>query len=82
MARRSRAVSPHESLKGWWWIVEYLPKRYQDPTVNFATRWILHAGRPWHVPENSKIHASVSERMWLVGGYKPKNLPVDYQEVP
>ena len=72
---------PHESLSGFWWILEYLPKRYQDPAANFATRWMLHAGRPRHWNENAKIHTSVFERMRLVSGYKPKNLPVSYTEV-
>ena len=72
---------PHESLTGLWWILEYLPKRYQDPAAGFATRWILHRGRPRTVPENSKIHTSVFERMRLVPGYSPKNFPSAYTKV-
>jgi uncharacterized protein (DUF2235 family) len=72
---------PHESLTGLWWIPEYLPKRYQDPAENYATRWIFHGGRPRTVPENSKIHTSVFERRRLVPGYSPKNFPSAYTEV-
>ena len=27
----------HESLRGWWWIAEFLPKKWRDPTDNWAT---------------------------------------------
>jgi uncharacterized protein (DUF2235 family) len=72
---------PNESLSGLWWLLEYLPKRYKDPAGNFATRWMIHAGRPRYVPDNSHIHVSVFERMRLVPAYKPKNLPDHYQRV-
>jgi uncharacterized protein (DUF2235 family) len=72
---------PHESLSGLWWVVEFLPKRYKDPAANFATRWMIHAGRSRYVTENAKIHISVFERMKLVASYKPRNLPNDYQQV-
>ncbi len=67
--------APNKSLSGLWWIVEYLPKRYKDPAANFATRWMLHAGRPRHVNDHAKVHVSVFERMKLVPAYRPKNLP-------
>lgn len=72
---------PHESLTGFWWIPEFIPKTYKDPAANFVKRWMLHMGRPRHVNDGAKIHTSVFERMRLVGGYKPKNLPVSYTEV-
>jgi uncharacterized protein (DUF2235 family) len=71
----------HESLSGLWWIVEYLPKSYKDPAANFATRWMIHAGRPRHVNDYANIHVSVFERMRLVPTYQPKNLPAHYQQV-
>jgi uncharacterized protein (DUF2235 family) len=73
---------PHESLSGLWWILEYIPKHYSDPAANFAKRWIIPGGRPRTVPDNSKIHVSVFERMNLVSSYKPKNLPGNIQKVP
>ncbi|HEX2364774.1 MAG TPA: DUF2235 domain-containing protein [Bradyrhizobium sp.] len=66
---------PNESLTGWWWIPEYIPKRYKDPKSNFAERWMIHAGRHRHVAADAKIHPSVRERMNLVPGYRPPNLP-------
>jgi uncharacterized protein (DUF2235 family) len=69
------AALQHESLKGWWWIAEFIPKRIKDPAAGFAERWIIHAGRPRYVAENSKIHSSVSERMNLLSSYRPTNLP-------
>lgn len=71
----------HESLSGLWWVVEFLPKRYKDPAANFATRWMIHAGRSRYVAAKAKIHISVFERMKLVASYKPRNLPNDYQQV-
>ncbi len=72
---------PNESLSGLWWIVEYLPKRYKDPAADFAPRWMLHRGRPRHVNAKAKIHKAVFDRMKLVPGYQPTNLPVDREEV-
>ncbi|HLZ04505.1 MAG TPA: DUF2235 domain-containing protein [Bradyrhizobium sp.] len=66
---------PNESLKGWWWIAEFIPKRFRDPTANFATRWMIHAGRHRHMKPGAAIDPSVEERMRLVPGYKPPNLP-------
>jgi uncharacterized protein (DUF2235 family) len=75
------ARPPNESLTGLWWILEYLPKRYKDPANNFAPSWMLHRGRPRHVNPKAKIHASVFERIELVPGYQPANLPVDREKV-
>ena len=75
------AAKPNESLTGLWWIIEYLPKRYKDPANNFAPSWMLHRGRPRHVNPTAKVHATVFERIRLVQGYQPTNLPVDRVEV-
>jgi uncharacterized protein (DUF2235 family) len=72
---------PHESLSGLWWVVEFIPKPYKDPAANFAKRWMIHAGRHRYVADGAKIHVSVFERMKLVPGYKPPNLPANYQQV-
>jgi hypothetical protein len=72
---------PNESLSGWWWLVEFLPKRIKDPAANFAPRWIIHWGRHRHVGDNAKIHMSVLERKKLVAGYDPPNLPADHELV-
>ena len=65
----------HVSLKGWWWIVEFIPKKIRDPALDFATRWIIHAGHHRYVRADATIHASVRERMQQVASYKPPNLP-------
>ena len=73
---------PHESLKGLWWIAEFIPKPYRDPSANYEKRLMIHAGRHRYVASGANIHASVFERMKLVAYYKPQNLPAGYQCVP
>jgi uncharacterized protein (DUF2235 family) len=65
----------NESLKGLWWILEFIPKRYKDATASFAKRWMIHAGRHRHVMPGATIHPAVRERMNLVKDYNPPNLP-------
>lgn len=69
------AAVQHESLQGWWWLAEFIPKRIKDPAAGFAPRWILHAGRHRHVAPDAKIHESVVERIRAVPAYRPTNLP-------
>jgi len=68
---------PNESLKGAWWILEFIPKSYRDPAANFEKRWMIHAGRHRHVAAGAAIHPSVRERMSmnLDPPYNPPNLP-------
>jgi uncharacterized protein (DUF2235 family) len=72
----------HESLTGLWWLAEFIPKRYKDPAANFATRWMIHAGRHRHLNDGAKIHQSVFDRKRMVPTYRPTNLPSQYQQVP
>jgi hypothetical protein len=72
----------HESLTGLWWLAEFIPKRYKDPAANFATRWMIHAGRHRHLNDGAKIHQSVFDRRRMVPTYQPTNLPFQYQQVP
>jgi uncharacterized protein (DUF2235 family) len=72
----------HESLKGLWWIPEFIPKPYRDPKADYQKRWMIHAGRHRYVAPGSKIHASVFERMKLVSTYRPPNIPADHQCAP
>jgi uncharacterized protein (DUF2235 family) len=73
----------HESLKGLWWTVEFLPKRIKDQATKFATsRWIIPAGRYRTVAEGSNLHASVIARIKGTSSYQPRNLPASYQVVP
>jgi hypothetical protein len=54
---------------------EFIPKPYRDPRANFEKRWMIHAGRHRYVAKDAKIHPAVYERMKLVPGYNPPNLP-------
>lgn len=80
-AAPSALAQAHRSLRGLWWLVELLPKRYKDPRSNFKARWMIPLGRPRFVPDDPDaracIHASVQERMSAGIGYAPKNLPPD-----
>jgi len=65
----------HESLSGWWWLVEFLPKRIKDPARSYRRRWILHRGQPRFVSSKAMIHESVYDGGRLVPDYRPANLP-------
>jgi hypothetical protein len=68
----------HESLKGWWWVPEILPRRYFDRSdpEHPQTHWTVPLGRPRRVAPGSSIHESVFERMNAPGShYQPPNLP-------
>ena len=72
----------HESLRGFWWVAEYLPKRIKDPAANYAPRWIIHRGKRRFVADGAKIHTSVIDRMARVGTYRQTHLPKGYTQVP
>lgn len=71
-------AKPHESLRGWWRVLEVLPQR----------RWNHKKGRhSWRLPNlfrrrgmtseecpHPSVHVSVRERM-NGAGYRPKNFP-------
>jgi len=80
------ALGPkHESLRGWWWIPEVIPKLYRDPSRNYRRRIMLHLGRSRFLPADPAptIHQSVIERMNdAASRYQPRNLPVKYNIVP
>jgi hypothetical protein len=69
------AAPMHQSLRGWWWLIEYLPKRIKDPARGYARRWILHRGQPRFVSTKARIHPSVLARMQQLPNYNPANLP-------
>lgn len=68
----------HESLRGLWWIVEFIPLPRRDPTRNFETRWEMHFGRPRRIYGKPTLHRSVLTRKASHPGYQPKNFPGDY----
>jgi uncharacterized protein (DUF2235 family) len=64
----------HESLKGFWRVIEWIPRRSFD-SVSTSMRWRFpHFGRRRTIAENSRVHASVLSRMNQIG-YAPLNLP-------
>ena len=71
----------HTSLKGFWWILEFIPKRYFDfKTKEMRMKW-WHPSEPRFIPEESLVHSSVIERMEKVPAYKPVNLPNKFTKV-
>lgn len=71
----------HNSLKGLWWILEFLPKRVRDPKHGFSKKFIFHEGHPRVVEDGAKLHISIFERMSRLVEYKPRNIPSNYIEV-
>ena len=62
------------SLKGAWWILEFLPHSYYD----FATKkkkWRIPLGARRVIPEGSVLHETVREKLKVDPDYKPPNLP-------
>jgi uncharacterized protein (DUF2235 family) len=75
----------HESLRGWWWLAEIVPKLYRDPARGYCKRVMLHLGRRRFIPPDSvpDVHQSVVDRMSNPGSsYSPRNLPPRYNVVP
>lgn len=47
----------HDSLRGPWWILEYLPHRYVDVRSGApVVRWRIPCGAPRHIPKESTIY--------------------------
>jgi uncharacterized protein (DUF2235 family) len=67
----------HESLKGAWWLLEFLPHSYYDPVAK-RQKWRIPVGALRVIPEGSTLHRSVIERLHGRPDFRPKNLPTDY----
>jgi uncharacterized protein (DUF2235 family) len=82
------ATAPlHVSLKGAWWILEWLPKKEkwrEWPDRKAFLGWYLPLGEPRLIPEGAILHRSVFERMAAVKAYQPINMPASYsiEETP
>lgn len=71
----------HESLKSWWWLLEYLPKK-NPPQVRrrLNKSWSFCIGHHRRIPENSFLHESVLARLHSpADNYHPKNLPAKFR---
>ena len=81
-AKPDPAATGHKSLKGVWWIAEYLPRRFTDMALSPpVTKLIIPRGAPRPIPEGSAIHESAFQRMERVAGYRPPNLPSTFTKV-
>jgi uncharacterized protein (DUF2235 family) len=67
----------HESLQGAWHLAEFIPKRVhvKQPDGSYEAHWTLPRGHGRWVDPTAHIHPSVYERIRLVPGYHPPNLP-------
>ena len=67
----------HESLTGWWRLLELIPRRGWDQSAGRARWQWPHFGRRRPIAPGALVHASVVERMQRAG-YQPANLPGEY----
>lgn len=73
----------HQSLKGFWWVLEVLPKlaKFREwPRRPSFLGLYLPLGEPRLIPEGANIHVSVFERIEETQ-YRPVNLPRTYDRV-
>lgn len=70
----------HESLSGFWWVCEFLPRKRWDAESR-QYHWILRPAMPRTILDGADVHASVPDRMKLVADYRPVNLPQNYKVV-
>lgn len=75
----------HTSLRGPWWLLEYLPKsaKYREwPERKVHFGWYIPDGEPRLIPDGAVIHESAVLRMDALPGYRPVNLPKQYEKFP
>jgi uncharacterized protein (DUF2235 family) len=75
----------HTSLKGAWWILEYLPKSasYKEwPARKSYFGYYIPDAEPRFIPDGAIIHESVLQRMNAMPSYRPVNLPKHFEEFP
>lgn len=68
----------HRSLKGWWWLIEFLPKsvKWREwPTHLGIWGYYLPKGEVRAIPPGASIDPSVRERQAAIPDYRPPNLP-------
>jgi uncharacterized protein (DUF2235 family) len=75
----------HVSLSGAWWLLEYLPKsaKYREwPERQVYYGWYIPDGEPRLIPDGAWVHESALLRMDALPGYRPVNLPKQYEKFP
>jgi uncharacterized protein (DUF2235 family) len=73
----------HTSLRGPWWILEYLPKSawYKEwPARKAYFGYYIPDAEPRFIPDGAMIHESVLERMNAMPSYRPVNLPKHFEK--
>ncbi len=76
MAKPDCLAPLHNSLKGWWWILEFFPRRHWDMRLTPPVRkWKIPLASPRFIPTGSAIHPSVADRIAGDPSYRPVNLP-------
>lgn len=73
------AAKINVSLKGAWWILEFLPHSYYD-FVTKKVKWGIPLGARRVIPPDSVFHETVVEKVKVDPDYKPPNLPPDFPE--
>jgi len=69
------------SLKGAWWILEFLPHSYYDFPAK-KKKWSIPLGARRVIPEGSVLHETVIEKLKVDADYKPPNLPQSSRTEP
>jgi uncharacterized protein (DUF2235 family) len=72
------AADAHKSLKGFWWVLEIIPKmaKWREwPRGRALFGLYLPLAEPRLIPEGALIHGSVFDRMKALADYRPINLP-------
>lgn len=77
------AAAPlHQSLRGVWWLLEFIPKRVKWrrwPKRRSLAGLYLPLGEPRMIPDGSFIHESVVHRRDSLSSYRPENWPANFQ---
>lgn len=76
---------PHDSMSAGWRLLEWIPKlsKYKEwKSRKVFCGFYIPDCEPRPIPDHASIHQSVICRMKQVLGFKPINLPADYQVVP
>lgn len=72
------AAELHKSLKGFWWIFEFIPKRtkWREWTRRRSfLGFYLPLAEPRPIPDGALIHGSVYDRIAAEANHRPVNLP-------
>jgi uncharacterized protein (DUF2235 family) len=76
MAKPDSLATMHNSLTGWWWILEIFPRRHFDTRlIPPAWKWEVPLASPRYIAPGSSIHPTVAQRMAGDSTYRPANLP-------